>query len=334
MPRVFVAITVLSLALFVACAPTKNIKMPGLPDVDILKSSENIRTYSADYDTTFRAALDTLRLMEESSAKFVKHSEGVIIFKKPNDTGTITVNVKRVDEGTTRVDISAKDNRKYWLDSGDKSSREFFFDELEKLLGGAAVADKTDESEDSEKVAGEIASAQSVPEKVAIQEKVEQKLRLEKSENFFDKLSYEDLVLLDQRLETFALISAEKDRLGKRCAACYIDLARFYHDDNLYSRSADALKIAISIDSDNAVAHCNLGEIYKHLGLYDEAIFELRKAEQLDPELSDTYINFGIIYDDYLTDDKKAVENYRKYLNLGGSDEQVSKWIAEIEAGS
>jgi tetratricopeptide (TPR) repeat protein len=334
MGRVFVAVTVSALTLFVACAPVKNIKAPGLPNVDILKSSENIRTYSADYDTTFRAALDTLRQMEESSAKVVKHSAGVIIFKKPNNAGTITVNVKRIDEGTTRVDISAKDNRKYWLDSGDRGTREFFFDELEKLLDGAAVAETTGEAEDSKKVAGGLKAVQSAPDKGPIQKKVEQKLQLEKDESFLNGLSYEDLVLLDQRLETFASISREKDKLSQRCAACYIDLARFYHDDNLFSRSADALKIAISIDPDNAVAHCNLGEIYKHLKLYDAAILELQKAEQLDPELPDTYINFGIIYDDYLADDKKAVENYRKYLDLGGSNEQVSEWMAEIEAGS
>ncbi len=82
------------------------------------------------------------------------------------------------------------------------------------------------------------------------------------------------------------------------------------------------------------MARCNLGDIYKHLGLYEEAVRELNEAKRLDPKLSDTFINLGIIYDDYIVDDQKALENYRRYLDLGGSDKQVLEWIDAIEKGS
>jgi tetratricopeptide (TPR) repeat protein len=331
MNKAFVAITYSMVALSIACAPTKQAKVPESQDMDILASSENIRTYNADYETTFRAALDTLRRIEESGSKFVKHSEGLIIFKKPNDTGMIKVNVERVGERATRVDISVKGHRKNRMGGVDRDTQDAFFEELGELLASAEAGEIVPGAKESGESTGEKSAAPDVPERETIESNIQQALRLKKDENFLDALSYEELVLLDRRLEVLASDSAEKDKLSQRCVACYIDLARFYHDDMIYDRSAEALKIAISIDPDSAIAHCNLGEIYKHLELYDEAIRELQEAERLDPDLPDTFINFGIIYDDYLVDDKKALEYYRKYLELGGSDEQVQKWMAEIE---
>lgn len=325
MSKIRVAIALAAVSVIAACAPTAKLKMPGIPDIDILKSAENVRVYQADYETVFRASLSALRRIDDTSAKLVKHSEGVIVFKKPKDTGTITVIVKRVDEKNTRVEISAKNRRKYWLDGGDGDTRDAFFEGLDKLLGIA-------EAEASER-AGESA-AETSPDKTPVLSRLRKQLQLDEGESFLDELSYGDLVLLDRRFESLSSISSENKKLPERCAACYIDLARLYHDDGRYKRSAEALRIAVSIDPINAVARCNLGEIYKHLGLYEKAIQELDEAARLDPDFADTFINLGIIHDDYLSDDAKALKNYRRYLELGGADEQVLGWISEIEAGS
>ncbi len=140
--------------------------------------------------------------------------------------------------------------------------------------------------------------------------------------------------VLEHKLRAFSSVAADKKKLAERCAACYIDLARLHHDAGRYARSAETLKIALTIDPDNAVAHCNLGEIYKHLRLFDDAIRELNEAKRLNPQLADTYVNLGIIYDDYIIDEQKALGYYKQYIELGGTDKQVLEWIGEIDKGS
>jgi tetratricopeptide (TPR) repeat protein len=337
MKKLGVAIAVTGMVILSGCSPLTNLKAPRISDVNLLKSSKNQRTYQADYDTTFRAAVDALRQVDNGSAKLVKHGEGLIIFNKPNDTGTITANVTKIDERTTHVELLAKDKRRFWLDDTDEETRDAFFAELDERLSSTSAREpNTAASQPEQPLPPE---AQPAPRNEVQQDrslllaKLRRQLQLGEENGFLDKLSYNDLFILDQRLETLNSIAAEKKELAGTCAACYIDLARLYHDAGQYARSAEALKTAIGVEPDNAVAHCNLGEIYKHLGLFDQAIRELNEAERLNPDLPDTYINLGIIYDDYVVDDQKALGYYKKYLELGGSDDQVAEWIGAIEKG-
>ncbi len=308
--------------------------LPSLPDVNVLGSSKNERTYQADYDTTFRAALDALRQIDNGSAKLVKYSSGVIVFQKPNDAGTMTATVRKIDDKTTQVELVAKEQRRYWFDATDEKTRDAFFAELDKRLGVVvAQAPTTPASAQSATPAepNPAPAAKNTENKKELIAKLSQELQLGENARFLDKLSYDDLTVLDGKLQAFSSASKETKEMSGKCASCYIDLARLYHDEWQYARAAEALKIAIAAEPNNAVAHCNLGEIYKHLNLVDDAIRELDEAKKLNPDLPDTYINLGILYDDYLGDGQKALENYKKYLELGGTDKQVLEWISAIE---
>jgi tetratricopeptide (TPR) repeat protein len=334
MNKIGAAVMLAAVAAFVACAPTSKLKAPGIAESPVLESAENARTYRASYEATFRAALDALRLTDHASAKFVKRSEGLIIFKKPDDAGTTTVKVRKADEETTRVEISAKHSRKYSLGSHDVETRDQFFAQLEKLLGIDGTGGGRAEADAPERSGEGSALTETAPNKARVLSDLKRQLLLEGEESFLEKLSYEDLVLLERRVESLSSVVAENNELTRRCSACYIDLARVYHDDGRYKRSAEALGIALSIDPESAIAHCNLGEIYKHLGLYKKGVRELEEAIRLEPEFPDPHINLGIIYDDFLNDHGKALENYRKYVELGGADEQALVWIREIEEAS
>jgi tetratricopeptide (TPR) repeat protein len=331
MNKIGLAVMFAAVAAFIACAPTSKLNAPGVSESTVLESPENARTYNTGYETTFRAALDALRQTDDASAKLVKHGEGLIIFKKPDDAGAVTVKVTKTSEETTRVEISAKHGRKYRRDGRDKEMRAKFFSALERMLGIGHSTGDSAEADASIRSGEGLAREDTGTDKARVLSDLKKKLRLEGEESFLAKLSYADLVLLENRMESLSSISAANDKLTQRCSACYIDLARVYHDDGRYKRAVEALGIALSIDPENAIAHCNLGEIYKHLGLYEKAVRELEEASRLDPELPDTYINLGIIYDDFLPDNKKALENYRKYVELGGADEQALVWIREIE---
>jgi tetratricopeptide (TPR) repeat protein len=336
MKNVVQASTVIMIILFVGCGPARKPGPAKLPDTTIVESSQDMRVYRADYDTTFRAAIDALRLIDGSSAKLVKYDMGVIVFKKPNNAGTLEVKVKKLDKEKSRVTMSATSRRKYWLDGNDKKKRDAFFVELDKILNPTSPVDTGSGAGKAEQP---VTSALAKPlnrdtGKESLLAELKQRLSLEEERTFLDNLSNDDLSLLNQKLDAFDSDSACGKRNARRCAACYIDLARLHHDDGRYARSAEALKAAIAIEPDNALAHCNLGDIYKHLGRIDDAIRELDKAKKLNPGLSDTYIHLGILYDDYVNDDEKALEYYRKYLELGGRDKQVLDWIHAIEQSS
>ncbi len=319
------------------CGTGKSARAPRGPEVNLLRSSENERTYETDYDTTFRAAVDSLRELDNTSAKLVKYNDGIIMFKKPDDAGAVTAYVAKLDEQTTRVKLVAKTKRKFLPNQTDIQIRDAFFTFLERRL--SPPAEKMDQTKAEREMTDqpqEPPDSGASAKKAAHVASIRKFLGLDEEADFLERLEYDELTTLQQRVESLYSASQEKTGVAQRCAACYIDLARIYHDSQQYARAAEALKIAIRVDPENAVAHCNLGEIYKHLELYEDAVRELTEAQRLNPELPDVYINLGIIYDDHLVDDDKALEYYKKYLELGGADQQVYGWIREIEesAGS
>jgi tetratricopeptide (TPR) repeat protein len=223
------------------------------------------------------------------------------------------------------------------VDETDKKARDAFFMEMDKLLKPSLSAQTGSEKTSETKVVAEQDQSHQETKSAGVRDaliaKLKQELGLKDEDVFLEKLADGDLQKLDERIQSSDAVAGERKELSMKCANCYVDMARLFHDGGQYERAADALKIAIATDPQNAVAHCNMGEIYKHLRLFDDAIQELNEAKRLNPDLPDTYINMGIIYDDHLGDDKKALEYYQKYLELGGTDKQALEWIKSIEKG-
>lgn len=91
---------------------------------------------------------------------------------------------------------------------------------------------------------------------------------------------------------------------------------------------------------DYSQAIAKLGDVKKRLAadvepaarkaFYREAEGYYKQAIDIDPKNPDHYLALGILYHKNLRDTKKAVENYRTYLQLGGKDKAtVAKWIEE-----
>ena len=128
---VIAAIALLGLA---ACASAKKTTaLVDVPEGGAVELSENVRIYKADYDSAFRASLGALRSLDDGSAKLVKYDEGIIIFSKPENTGSIKVRVERREDRQTRVEISARNRGRFFIGSDDRSSTEAFFEELDGL---------------------------------------------------------------------------------------------------------------------------------------------------------------------------------------------------------
>lgn len=87
-------------------------------------------------------------------------------------------------------------------------------------------------------------------------------------------------------------------------------------------------------EKESRVAY-NLGVIYGEKGKFAQAIKEYEKAISIDPANALAYYNLGILYENYSKEMKKAMECYKKYLQLQPKSEDmdiIKGWIERIEA--
>ncbi len=78
--------------------------------------------------------------------------------------------------------------------------------------------------------------------------------------------------------------------------------------------------------------HYNLAIIYENCGKYSEAAQEYEKVLELDPNDADVHYNLGIVYDDFIQDNEKAVLHYSRYLDLVPNAKDsgiVTQWLEE-----
>ena len=93
-----------------------------------------------------------------------------------------------------------------------------------------------------------------------------------------------------------------------------------------------AFQQAIARNPDDAVAHNHLGILQRRQGRFDDALLEYQRAIEIDSKYARAYLNLGILFDLYLQDLEKALQQYRRYLDLTSEENaQVAGWIVDIE---
>jgi len=93
-----------------------------------------------------------------------------------------------------------------------------------------------------------------------------------------------------------------------------------------------AFQQAIARDRDDAIAHNHLGILQRRQGRFQEALQEYQRAIKIDSKYAHAHLNLGILFDLYLQDLEKALQQYRKYQKLTSDENtQVAGWIIDIE---
>ena len=89
---------------------------------------------------------------------------------------------------------------------------------------------------------------------------------------------------------------------------------------------------ALARNADDAIAHNHLGILKRRKGQFQDALLEYQRAIEIDADYARAYLNLGILFDLYLQDLGKALQQYRKYLELTSEENaQVAGWIVDIE---
>ena len=96
-----------------------------------------------------------------------------------------------------------------------------------------------------------------------------------------------------------------------------------------------AAKFAVQYAPKNPDSQYTLGLVYEKRGLYAEAERAMRESLVVNPSYVDVYFSLGTLYADELKDQKKAVEAFERYLELGGSHSRAREAVAQARsAGS
>ncbi len=87
---------------------------------------------------------------------------------------------------------------------------------------------------------------------------------------------------------------------------------------------------ALKLDPNFYKAYCNLASAYHRQGRHRNAVQVLEQAVTKNPGRPTAYYNLGIIYDTELGNKTKALYHYGRFLEVGGKDVKVRKWMVEI----
>ena len=78
------------------------------------------------------------------------------------------------------------------------------------------------------------------------------------------------------------------------------------------------------------------GVMYRKMGLFDKALANFNKAQQLDPKHMQSLYNIGVVYANDLKQTDKAVEAWTRYLSMDSTSPQAQEikgLLAQLKSG-
>jgi tetratricopeptide (TPR) repeat protein len=110
-----------------------------------------------------------------------------------------------------------------------------------------------------------------------------------------------------------------------------VNLGVLYLRASRYADAENALKAALARNPDNAIASDELGIVERKLGKFAAAEAAYQHTIALEPNYAPAYLNLGVLYDLYLAQPQKALEQFEHYLTLAGENKQVAGWVIELK---
>ncbi len=109
-----------------------------------------------------------------------------------------------------------------------------------------------------------------------------------------------------------------------------VNLGLIYLRTSRLPEAESAFRAALTRNPDNAIAGNELGIVLRKLGKFVEAEAAYQKAIAARADYASAHLNLGILYDLYLDEPQKALDQYQQYLSIAGDNKQVSGWMIEL----
>jgi tetratricopeptide (TPR) repeat protein len=112
----------------------------------------------------------------------------------------------------------------------------------------------------------------------------------------------------------------------------HANLGVIYRQAGKMKESVAELEQAVKLSPQQPIYLNQLGIAYRQQGQFAKARDAYQRAVALDPGYAAAVLNLGILYDLYLGDTQRALEQYARYLSLvPNGDATVTKWVADLK---
>ena len=109
-----------------------------------------------------------------------------------------------------------------------------------------------------------------------------------------------------------------------------LNLGLLYLRDSRLAEAEAAFKSALEHNPANAVAGNELGIVERRLGKFAEAEAAYQGTIAAEPNFAPAHLNLGVLYDLYLGQPQKALDEFERYIAISGENKQVSGWVVEL----
>ena len=109
-----------------------------------------------------------------------------------------------------------------------------------------------------------------------------------------------------------------------------LNLGILYLRDSRLPEAEAAFKAALELRPTNAVAGNELGIVERKLGKFAEAEVAYQRTIAAEPSYAPAHLNLGVLYDLYLAQPQKALDELERYIEIAGENKQVAGWVVEL----
>ena len=111
----------------------------------------------------------------------------------------------------------------------------------------------------------------------------------------------------------------------------HVNLAIIHVNNDNDEDAVAAVDAALAIDPDYAPALNQLGMLHRRNGNFPEAEAAYMKAVTVSPDYALAHYNLGVLNELYLHRLDSALQHFERYQEIVGGDEQVEKWITDLQ---
>lgn len=109
-----------------------------------------------------------------------------------------------------------------------------------------------------------------------------------------------------------------------------LNLGLLYLQASRLPEAEAAFKAALQVSPGNAIAGDELGIVERKLGKFADAEAAYQRAIAAEPNYAPAHLNLGVLYDLYLQEPQKALEQFERYVEIAGENKQVAGWVIEL----